>query len=127
MKKIMEQEFNSDDDLQSMDFQQDDMGNKDMGSEERDPNEQLGSLGFILGSLIAGTSSPERAMDMVQSSNVLGSSMKEMIMKVVEDEKGRLSRGPKFEPVVDDEDEMNEFVSLNEGKKRLVRDFKRYV
>jgi hypothetical protein len=111
--------------LENMDFDQD--SETEVDPDQNNPHRQLGALGAILGSLIAGTSNPDRALESVQSSEIIDARLKEMIMKVVEDEKGRLSRGPKFDPIVNDDEDINEFTSLNEGKQRLVRDFKRYI
>lgn len=77
-----------------------------------DPHQQLGSLGFMLGSLIAGTSTPERTLESVQSSEMLSNSMKNLILKTVEDERARLSTNNGM---------------MQEAKNNLMTQFKRFI
>lgn len=98
-----------------------DINPDDINSNDVNPDQQLGSLGFILGSLIAGTSNSQSAIEMVQSSPILGKGIKELINKVIDDEKSRLDRGREqwsSKPVDDD---------LQESIEKIKKNFKRFL
>lgn len=92
-----------------------------------EPHQQLGSLGFLLGSLIAGTTTPERALESVEQSEMLSDSMKRLILKTVEEEKGRLSSYQQTDHSESSDIEQENTYLQESLKKKIKANFDRFI